>query len=302
MRLLVPALLTLALAAGCGGGGGTEGTGQTGSPAATSPAATTPVAGPSESPSTVSKHGSAQVTYRGTTTAWVERGCETTRGMDGEVVGWMATFQDPVEVDRRYQTGITDSKSYVTIRVRGGYAGNGSYASERVSFRLGVGNGAPLATGFGTPGQQLTLREGGKAGTYRSKDATVEFTCDPADDTSTDAGPVVPATPAAGTAYVVRPEGAVFTYDRVRCAKERSDLSVTAGTFPHFFRLLTGAEAGDPGAGRVLFAVQGVVIPFSETNTRVEVAGDPVTSGTFRYSPSGPNATTDVTRAAFACG
>lgn len=62
-----------------------------------------------------------------------------------------------------------------------------------------------------------------------------EFTCDPADDTSTEARDVVPETPAPGTAYVVRGE-AVFTSPEVGCGTERGDTVVQAGSCPHFLR------------------------------------------------------------------
>lgn len=146
------------------------------------------------------------------------------------------------------------------------------------------------------------LRDGGRTGTYKSKDITVELECDPADDVSTKPGQAVPETPGAGTAWVERPEGAVFRFDTVRCSKQMADTQVLAGTFPHFFRLLTGTDEGEEGGGRMLFGVHGIVVPLFDPNTKVRVEGDPVRAGTFRYSPSGPNATTDVTRAAFACG
>ena len=288
MRRLAAVLLVLTA---CGGGDVTSPE-IAGSP---TPTVSTPDApAPSVTVSPVARHGSAKVTFGGKAFAWPERACETTRGTDGAVVGWMATFQDIEEQQRQYRTGITDSRLYVQIRLRG-YTGAGTYPSERVSVRLGELGATPaLQTGFGVPGQRLVLRDGGRSGRYEHRDLTVEFDCDPADDTSTEGGQAVGATPSPGEAYVVRPEGAVFRFDGVRCAKRGADTEVYAGAFPHFFRLL----AGGSGGGRVLFAVHGVVVPFAE----VRVEGDPGTSGTFRYSPSGPNATTGVTRAAFACG
>lgn len=285
------AAAALLVSTACGGG---DVTGPAATRSPTAAGSTPATAAPSVTVSPVSRHGSAKVTFGGKSYNWPERACETTRGTDGQVVGWQATFQDIDEQQREYRTGITDSRWYVQIRLRG-YTGAGTYPSERVSLRLGGSGSSPaLQTGFGVPGQRVVLRDGGRAGRFEYRDVTVEFACDPADDTSTEAGQAVEATPGAGEAYVVRPEGAVFRFEGVRCARRGTETEVYAGRFPHFFRLLTGGS----GSGRALFAVHGVVVPFAE----VRVEGDPAGSGTFRYSPSGPNATTDVTRGAFTCG
>ena len=302
MTRLLAVAAVVALAA-CGGGGAGQGVSPAPSTPATTRVSTPPVTqAPSETPSPVGKHGSARVKHDSVEQAWAERACETTRDLDGKVVGWMATFQDAEEQSRQYRIGITDSRRYVQIRLRG-YTGAGTYPSERVSVRFADNASTPsYQTGFGTLGQTLVLRDGGRAGTYRSRTLTVDFTCDPADDTSTKPGAAVAEDPAPGQAYVVRPEGAAFVFQGVRCTRSGPDTSITAGTFPHFFRVLTRAEPGAEAGGRVLFGVHGIVIQFGDTGTRVRVEGDPVTAGTFRYSPSGPNATTDLTRGAFACG
>ncbi|HVF06183.1 MAG TPA: hypothetical protein VNA20_15180 [Frankiaceae bacterium] len=287
----------LLVATACGGGGGPV---ATNSPAPTAP--TTPgTEAPSEVPSATAKHGSAVVTYQGVAAAWPERGCETTRGRTGEVVGWLATFQDADDQARNFRVGVTESRHYVQIRVRR-YTGAGKYPSEQVSVRYVGAEGPAVASGFGLPGQSLTLTDGGHRGEYKSKSMTVRIECDPADDTSTDPGQALSETPAPGTAYVVRPEGAVLRFEGVRCGKAGADTQVTAGRYPHFFRVSTRTKPGASGGGRVLLGVHGVVIPFDDPNTRIALTGSPVRSGTFRYSPSGASSDTDVTEGAFACG
>lgn len=296
---MTPARLAalLLVATACGGGGSPVATDSPAPAGSTAPG----TEAPAESVAPLGRHGSAVVTYGGTAAAWPERACETTRGRDGEVVGWLATFQDAEEQSGEFRVGRTESRYYVQIRVRR-YTGAGTYPSEQVSVRYVAGGGPELATGFGLPGQSLTLTDGGREGTYRSKDLTVRIDCDPADDTSTDPGQGLSATPAPGTAYVVRPEGAVFRFAGVRCGKAGADTVVTAGTYPHFFRVVTGTKPGASGGGRVLLGIHGVIIPFDDPNTRVALTGSPVRSGTFRYSPSGAASETDVTEGAFACG
>lgn len=289
VRPLPAALLVAALAGGCRGSASTD---EGPTPGPTSPSAAAPSLSVSPSPAPVSKHGGAEITHRGMSYAWAERGCETTRDRAGKVVGLLLTFQDPAEQALPFRPGVGESRSFVQIRVRG-WTGPGAYPSERLSVRLHA-TGAPYVTGFGAAGQSLVMDDEGHAGTYESGTTTVEFTCDPSDDTSTDPGEPIPATPAAGTAYVVRAEGAVFAFDDVSCSTSGMRTTVTAGEFPHYLRVVAGG-----GAPRVQVVLHGVVIPFSAGAAKVEVVGG---SGSFRAAPSGAHAGADAVRGAFTCG
>jgi hypothetical protein len=294
-RTLAAAVLLLATACGGGGDRVTQGDGTPSARPASSSPAMEPVS-PTPSPTTVRKHGSAKVRLRGQTYTWAERGCETTYGLDGRPAGYLATFQDVDEQAEPYVVGVTGSRSYVQLRVRGGYAGDGTYPAARLALRVGDARGeAAVAHGFGAAGQRLVLRDGGKKGTYTGGGVSLEFTCDPADETAATPRDPVAEEPAPGTAYVVRPEGA-FAFDGVRCGRQGGDVSVVAGSFPRFFRVLTDSPSG--GGARVLLALHGVVTALDPGDTRAALTGDPVRSGTFTYDPLRP---ASATRGAFTC-
>ena len=276
MRRVLLALLLLA-APGCSG--------DAGPPAARTPGPAVTTSAPATPSATVAPlRGAATVTYGGRTARWPERGCETTRGFDGRVVGWLATFQDAAEQARGYRPGGAEPRGYVQLALTG-YTGAGTYTA--VSARIAGRTGVPVVTGPATRGQSLVLRAGGRSGTYRHGATVVELTCDPGDDTSTRQGAAVPRDAVAGTAYVERPGGAVFAFRAIECAHEGDEDVVTAGAYP---RLLRVSAARSSDAARVLFAVHGVVLRF-ETATTAAVA---LESGTFRSGIDG-------TRGAWTC-
>lgn len=267
-RVLLAALLAGAPA--CAGDAGLPGATRTPSPAVTTPVAVPP------SPTAAVPRGAATVTYGGRTVTWPERGCETTRGVDGRVVGWLATFQDAAEQARPYRPGA-EPRGWLQVRLTG-YIGAGTYAGSAVSVVIAAAD---------VSGGTLVLRAGGRSGTYRRGRTVVELTCDPADDTSTRPGAVVPRDPVAGTAYVERPDGAVFTFGPIECEHGGGDDVVTGGAYPRFLRIAATAS----GRARVVFAVHGVVLTYGETDTTAEVARE---AGTFRSGA-------DRTRGAWTC-
>ena len=166
--------------------------------------------------------GSAVVTVGGRSAPHVERGCESLRGFDGRVVGWLATFGD------------------VELRVSG-YRGAGTYAR------------AVLDTEGRTETGRLVLRPGGRNGSYVSGTTRVTFTCDARDDVSTAPGPRVLRDPKAGTAYVALPGGAVLTFVGLECGHERGGEAFVAGVPPRTVRI----EIASSGAARVAWSVHG---------------------------------------------
>lgn len=292
-RTLAAAVVLLAGAA-CTGGGEPSAVTPTSGPPRAAPLSSQPPAPPAPGESPVSKHGSAHVTYRGQQYTWGERGCGTTRRLDGRAAGFLATFQDTAEQQRRYVVGTTGSVRFVQLRLRGGYTGDGTYTGDRLSVRLvGAATGSGVTAGFGTRGQTLVLRDGGREGTYRGQGLVVEFTCDPTDDTSTEPTAALAAKPEKGSGYVVFGDGSAFRYEPVVCHRGAGATSIMVGEFPHFVRIDSARATGSVSVP-VLLGLHGIG---DRLAARVTLSGDPVTSVTFRHAAGGAG----VTRGVFTC-
>lgn len=157
--------------------------------------------------------------------------CETLHGVDGAVVGWLATFG---EFNADFiGRGEFDDVPHFTILLNNLYAGDGLY--DLLAFDMTMPDRARFSTSTltGNPdppsGPVLTLTDGGRAGTLSignpssDGDTQVEvaFTCDPASPTGLE--PASPFEPGPGRAYAVEADlGAMVRFEGVECASSGS--------------------------------------------------------------------------------
>lgn len=172
--------------------------------------------------------GAATITYMAQTMTLPERACETLRRPDGSAFGWAAYYGPPPtkQSPERQFPGFS-------VTVTRGFVGDGTYQSGDYAdgylavewfIKLGeVGSGTASPTA-------LVVAHGAKSAVLDVEDVIhAELSCDPTDDTGTNAVGVVDANAAPpGFAYLVDGYGALRKFDCVRCNSFLNTLSVNA--------------------------------------------------------------------------
>ncbi|MBS2012204.1 MAG: hypothetical protein JST00_04925 [Deltaproteobacteria bacterium] len=159
--------------------------------------------------------------------------CRTLRRRDGSVVGYAASFgrfkAKDISVTLSSQMERIDR---FTVTAYGPYTGDGPLAATTLTYRI-QNQAGQNSTGTGGT---LTLSDGGKKGTLAGVGGSgdsVDFTCDPSDDTAPTAGPAL--TDAPGRAIIERERGGDATaIDGIKCFESpSSSIANLAITYPY---------------------------------------------------------------------
>jgi len=159
--------------------------------------------------------------------------CRTLRRRDGSVIGYAASFG---RFQAKYVSVTLSSQmekiDRFTVTAFGPYAGDGPLAATALTYRI-QNQAGQNSTGTGGT---LTLSDGGKKGTLTgvgSSGDSVDFECDPSDDTAPTAGPAL--TDAPGRAIIERERGGDATaIDGIKCRESApSTLPNLEITFPY---------------------------------------------------------------------
>lgn len=193
-------------------------------------------AGGEKCPAFTPRAGKGKATFGAVTlTDLPELACRTLRKKDGTVAGYAASF------GRFSATSVSKQVAFQAERIErfvivanGAYSGDGTFPGT-LSYRI---QKSDASSSTGTSGT-LVLSNGGKTGKLTNVNGdTIDFDCDPSDDTAPTPGPALANAP--GRAIIELPTGPAAAFDGIHC-DEGSSGRLTL-TYP--YRFLGGPSDG----------------------------------------------------------